>query len=100
MRGIRRERLCPRRLEVDRVDQHEARQRVEHALADQLGDAAVGSVADPLVDLHARTFGVRPVVHQPQAGAEALRQRVEKGLLPLLVALRERRVGHVERQVV
>ena len=52
--GLGGERAEPRRLEVDGVDEHQARQRVELALVDELGDQAGRLLRDPGVDL-ART---------------------------------------------
>ena len=92
--------MLPRRLEVDRVHEGQARELVQDALPDELGDALLRLFGDPAVDGLAGILGGADVVDEAHSGPEASGEGLQIGLLEGVVALGERRVRDAEQELV
>ena len=76
------ERLLPRRLEVERVDQHQPHVGADRALGQDLGDLVAGLLGGPRVDGAARPLGVARPVDDVHARAVRRREGLQERLAP------------------
>ena len=69
---------CPRCVEVNRVGQHEPRQRRDHASRNQILNPAFRLVADPIVNDEAASLWCPVEIQESQPGAVVLGQDIEE----------------------
>jgi hypothetical protein len=99
-RAVRVELDPPGPFEVDGIDEHEHRGRVDLALLEQLLDPVGGLLSRPVVDLQTRGFGRAPEVHGLEAARVVSVDRLEVGREKRLAGLAPEPVGDRERGLV
>src|SRR5450755_614019 len=91
--------VFPAAVEVQGIDQHEARARMEGAWAKQILDTVVGLLRDPSIAELVHSVGVLAEISESDVSVVVTRKRVEKRRHHVHACLRPQVIGYAQLQM-